>query len=177
MSPDLNSGIPGRAGRRIALAGLMVLALSGCASAMQSAQRGFSNLFSGSTATAELDAPALYVFESADEARDVAGWLDPDPAAALLGADYKSNAVVMAFWGPNPSSGYGLEIQDVSISGKNVRLTARLAHPEPGSAQSDVITFAYHAITVPRAALDLLSGVTLSLYDTDGNLVAKTTIP
>ena len=177
MFTGLNSDLPGRAGRRIALAAVMLLALSGCASAMQSAERGFSSLLSGSTATAELDAPALYVFESADQARDVAGWLDADPAAALLGADYKSSAVIMAFWGPNPSSGYGLEIQDVSISGKDVHLTARLARPEAGSAQSDVITFAYHAITVPRAALDLLSGVTLSLYDTDGNLVAKTTIP
>jgi hypothetical protein len=177
MFTGLNPGIPGRAGRRIALAALLVLALSGCASAMQSAQRGFSSLLSGSTATAELDGPALYVFESADEARNVAGWLDPDSAASLLGADFKSSAVIMAFWGPNPSSGYGMEIQDVSISGKAVRLTARLDQPKPGTAQSAVLTFAYHAITVPRAALDVLSGTVISLYDTDGKLVAKTTVP
>lgn len=177
MFTCLNSRLPGLPGMRIALAAAMLLGLSGCASAMQSAQRGFSNLLSGSTATAELDAPALYVFENADQARDVAGWLDPDPAATLLGADYKSSAVIMAFWGPNPSSGYRLEIQDVSISGKDVRLTAQLDKPDATSAQSDVITFAYHAITVPRAALQALSGVTLSLYDTGGNLLAKTAIP
>jgi hypothetical protein len=177
MPTVLNSALSRRAGRRLALAALVAVALSGCASALQSAERGFSNLLSGSTPTAELDAPALYAFESADQAREAAGWLDPDSASSLLGADYKSSAVIMAFWGPNPSSGYGLEIQDISISGKDVRLTARLEQPDPSSAQSDVITFAYHAITVPRAAVDLLSGVVISLYDTDGNLVAKTTIP
>jgi hypothetical protein len=177
MFTGLNPGIPSRAGRRIAFAALLVLTLSGCASAVQSAQRGFSNLLSGSTATAKLDGPALYIFESADQARDVAGWLDADSAKALLGADFKSSAVIMAFWGPNPSSGYGMEIQDVSISGNEVRLTARLDQPKPGSAQSDVLTFAYHAITVPRAAVGVLSGAVISLYDTEGNLVAKTTVP
>ena len=156
---------------------LMALALSACGATLQSDQRGFSSLMAGSTATAELDKPALYVFKSADEARQVTGWLDPDAAAALLGADYKSSAVIMAFWGPKPSSGYGLEVQDISISGKKVRLTARLTQPGPDSAQSDVITYAYHAIAVPRAAVDLLSGVVISLYDTDGNLIAETTIP
>jgi hypothetical protein len=83
----------------------------------------------------------------------------------------------MAFWGPNPSTGYALAIDNFSVSGKEVRLTAKLSPPPAGAAQSDVMTFAYHAVTVPKAAVEQLSGTTWSLYDTQGNLLAKATLP
>ena len=155
---------------------LMATSLAGCAPTSQaSGGIPFSNLVSGSTPLADIGASGLFVFDSAGQAEQVASWLAPETSAALENADYKSNVIVIAFWGPNASTGYAMQIQEVSLSEKDIRVIAGLTAPDADSMQSDVITYAYHAVTIPRSALPKLSGLKWLLYDSEQNQLAETT--
>lgn len=61
---------------------------------------------------------------------------------------------VILYAGPQPSSGYALQIDDVKLNGNDLQITYRIAPPPPSTGAATVITHPYVLLRVsgPKAA-------------------------
>ena len=135
------------------------------------------SLAQGDARSGRPPAPALIVVASAAELERLAGWLaDPALLARLQALDYTTTLVVAAVVGPRPSSGYALAIQTALLDGDTVRLVATETAPAPEQRVLDVISYPYHLVAIPRAALPAGS-LRWQLVDTAGQILATTCGP
>ncbi len=113
----------------------------------------FETLAQGDVYTAELETPRIFVFQAAGEVSAISSWFASPLQSALAGVDYTQYAVVVVFYGMASSSGYGIAVQQVQQQLDTVKVLAQFSQPDPNMMQSDVISYPYHAILVPKSAL------------------------
>ena len=106
----------------------------------------FQTLGQDVSVTAELSEPAVFVAGSISEAARFTKWLSPNVATRIQEVDFSNGLVVAVFSGPQPSSGFGITIQEVRAGPGIVRLIVNITEPTPGRAVSDIITYPYHII-------------------------------
>jgi len=112
----------------------------------------FVDLAGGESSTA--GAPRLHVASNAKQAAELAKRVDrPDLTARLAKVDLRRCKVIGIFAGPMPSSGHRLEVKDVQVDRDTVRITVALIRPSPEQMVSDVISYPYAIVALPRSAL------------------------
>ncbi len=76
-----------------------------------------------------------------DEFTSIQTPADPRPMI-----DFSKHMVIGVFLGSRSSSGYGVEIVEVSSVGDALRVTSRVSEPDPGGMMLTVITHPYHLV-------------------------------
>ncbi len=119
----------------------------------------------GSSITAELSKPALFVAGDMDEASKFIDWLDENAVSLIQNADYNSTWIIAVFRGPMGSSGYGITVQDVVLTPGIVQIKVNLTDPSPGQMAQPVVSYPYHVIRIPKEKLKVANGTTWIVYD------------
>ena len=141
-------------------------------------QLPFVSVARGDSFTADLTAPTLLVAGSPDEARHLTMLLsEPEMAHQVAAVDVGADWVVAVFRGRMGSSGYGVTIQEICRKPDRVQIIVELTDPDPAQNVSDVITYPYHVVRVPRDRVPDTSGMVWAVYATDGTLLAETVRP
>lgn len=134
---------------------------------------GFDSLGEGSSTTVRLIEPGVFVAGSVSEADRFTRWLKPNVATRIQEVDFNNVLVVAVFSGSKPSSGFGVTIQEVNTGPGTVRLTVSITDPIPGRAVSDVVTYPYHIIRLPRQAVGVAPGANWIVQTLDGTQIAQ----
>jgi hypothetical protein len=138
----------------------------------------FETLARGDSYSAELQVPALLVARSAADVARCTEWMnDADIARRIEEVDFGTTSIVALFRGRMGSSGYGIAIHAISLASGTVRLTVDLTDPALGQDVSDVVSYPYHIILVPRDQLPMAPGTIWAVYDAEGSLLVETRYP
>lgn len=129
----------------------------------------------------DLEEPSIFVVGSAPEAERFAGWFDnsnvSDVSERIRKVDLTTTLIVAVFSGHMGSNGHGVTIKEVSTSPGRVDLRVMLTRPAPGHAASDVETYPYHMIMIPRKDLDLDPQTDWIVFTSDGKILSQTRYP
>lgn len=106
----------------------------------------------GGGSLAGVGGPAPTVFAVRD-LRDAAELGHAELIRRAARADFTREALFAVFGPRIGSSGYGITVEDVRATAREVWLVARLSRPAPWQFSSDVVTRAYHLVAVPRGEL------------------------
>jgi len=138
----------------------------------------FKSLAQGESLTAELESPTLFVASSAAEAARFTRWLDDtDVITRIQEVDFNSAWVVAVFAGKMGSSGYSITIKKIGIVPQTVELVVEITKPAPGQNVSDVISYPYHIVLLPRERLKVTPGTIWSVYTQEGALLTQLNYP
>ena len=133
----------------------------------------FDSIDKGNSFTAEIEKPTIFVAGSRDEASQFIRWMENiDVVSRIEKVDFNTNFVIAVFRGKMGNSGYGIEVQSISIYSGVVQLAVNLTDPAPGQAVADVISYPYHIILLPREKLQVAPG-TWAMYDPEGKVLAQ----
>lgn len=124
---------------------------------------------------AQIEEPALYIFSDPDAFKEIAEWFSPEQRDAVAGIDYNSYYLAAAFYGVASTSGHSITVQEVYVEGDVVKVIAAREGVPEGSMASDVISYPYHLVTIPKDGLDVPEGALWELIDTEGVLLATFT--
>ena len=112
----------------------------------------------GDSSLPELENPFVYVASNEVDAAQLARWLDDaDLISRIKEANFNNTWVVGVFRGRMDSGGYDIAIEEVRSTDETVDITVRLTDPEPGDIVTDVISYPYDVILVPREDLPAAS--------------------
>jgi hypothetical protein len=138
----------------------------------------FESLGKGNSFTAQLDYPAVLIADNPGEALQIGSLLDShEITAAFQNVDFGNKILVVVLSGKVGNDGYSISVNRVRNISSGVAIEVDLGDPLPGQIASDVISYPYHAILLPRAALQAISGVRWSMYDSEGRLLAERPYP
>ncbi|MBN1146433.1 MAG: protease complex subunit PrcB family protein [Anaerolineales bacterium] len=138
----------------------------------------FTSLGQGNSLTAEVEKPTLFVAGNSKEAARFAEWLDdPDLKARLQALDFEEQFVVIVFAGVKGSSGYGVEVREISVVPGIVSLKVEFTEPAAGQISSDVISHPYHVISLSKEQIDATLLKTWAVIDMDGNEITQIDYP
>jgi uncharacterized membrane protein len=78
------------------------------------------------------------------------------PGIAAPAIDFGASIIAAAFAGERPTSGYAIDIVDVTADGQPRRLRVEELVPRAGSLAAQVIVTPFHIVAVPRGAGDVI---------------------
>ncbi|MCB0194477.1 MAG: protease complex subunit PrcB family protein [Anaerolineae bacterium] len=138
----------------------------------------FTTLNQGASMTLQLDKPSIFIAGTQDDIEALkTGLADPEITQFIETVDLNTNWVVGIIQGPIGSSGYGIEIQSVNQMPNEITMVADLTEPGPDQMTSDVITYPYHLIVIPKNELPENPGTSWSVYTGSNELLAQESYP
>ncbi len=137
----------------------------------------FQSLNQGDSYTARLEVPALFIAGNIEETNHFSGWLEADTAVRVQGIDFEDSLVVAVFQGKMGSSGYGIAVQKVELTSNTVQIFVNLTKPLPDQKVSDVISYPYHIILLPRPKLHFVPGMTWTISTMEGEILSQSKYP
>jgi hypothetical protein len=138
----------------------------------------FASLSQGESYTAAMAEPTLVVAGSPAAATRCTELLNnPDLTRRMHAVNFHTTWVVCVFRGRMGSSGYGMAIEEIATAPGAVHLRVRLTDPVPGQNVSDVITYPYHIVLLPRERLEHGPETHWTVTTLDGKVLLHTTLP
>jgi PrcB C-terminal len=128
----------------------------------------FQTVVRGAAAGGTSDAAFLRVVEDPRERTAVAALLATSARAALEAVDLSGSVVIAAFHGLAPTSGFGIEVTDIRIVGRVLRVTVGLTSPTPGESVREGYETPYDLVRLNREAFIVAAPQTFRLIDSSG---------
>jgi hypothetical protein len=171
-------------GTRVALSAVLLLSIA-CGGPTQLMDTGsdgspadranvrlpFQTVVRGSAAGGAHDAAFMRVVEDARERTAVAALLVVTDRAALKAVDLSGSVVIAAFHGLAPTSGFDIEVTDIRVVGRTLRVTVRLTSPTPGESVREGYETPYDLVRLSRQALLEAAPRTFRLIDSSGTVL------
>lgn len=136
----------------------------------------FESLARGVSFTAEQIDAAIFVAGNALEVEPLLSWMDDHTQSEVIRAvNSEQECVVAVMRGLTPSDAYGISIQSVKAAANEFQINVELVEPGQDSMGSDVESFPYHIISVPKDLVQCTDNAAWVMYDQNGELLASTT--
>ncbi len=98
--------------------------------------------------------------------------ISPTSQQVLMGTDYDKYLVVIAYYGWIGTTGYGIEIKQITQSGQKVKVYAELTRPKPDQLLGLSFTSPYHIVRLNRKDVPSQQSLTFLLY-TDNRIADR----
>lgn len=130
----------------------------------------FESLDKGNSLIAGIEKPTIFVAGSLDEIAQFK-ILDANILQKIQKVDFSKTQVVGVLRGKMNTGGYGITVQTVSLTKGVVQLKVNFTNPSPDQMVTQVISYPYHIILIPREKLD--TPEIWAMYDEKGGLLAQ----
>ncbi len=94
--------------------------------------------------------PGVMVVAQPEEITALNKWITEDAEAQLQKIDYKVYFVLVVFQGRKPTTGYSIQVDQLTRLEDTVNIKARFSEPKPNEEKSPEVTSPYHLVRVQK---------------------------
>jgi hypothetical protein len=117
--------------------------------------------------------PTAFVVLKASDVATFEGFLRPEDARRVHQVDLAARAVVVAFSGREPSTGFRLTVRRLSMARRTLRIIVELRRPAPTTPVLPAVSHPYDVVKVGREAFGTSGPTAWLLVSMAGRVLAR----